>query len=79
MSGRNESIQVVIHLCMEAMVGICIAIFISTNKNVLSFLLLPYLLFNKIGEKGRTGSSWKGWGQEEGNREEKWPERCMHI
>jgi hypothetical protein len=39
-SGRDESIRVVIHLCMEAMLGICVAILISTSKNALSFLLL---------------------------------------
>jgi hypothetical protein len=41
-SGSDESIQVVIHLCMEAMLGISvyIAIFISTSKNAMSFLLL---------------------------------------
>jgi hypothetical protein len=34
------------------------------------------LLFNKIGEKGKTGSAWKQgrWGEREGgNRGEKWP------
>jgi hypothetical protein len=39
-SGRDESIQVVIHMCMEAMLeSLCIATLISTSKNALSFLL----------------------------------------
>jgi hypothetical protein len=41
------------------------------------------LLFNKIGEKSRTGSAWKqgGSGEREGagGRGEKWPKQCMHI
>jgi hypothetical protein len=52
-SGRDESIWVVTHLHMEAMVRIyyCLC-----------------LLVNKIRDKGRTGSAWKqgGWGVKEG-------------
>jgi hypothetical protein len=70
---------------MEAMLGIshCIAILISTNKNATSFLLLLCLLFNKIGEKGRTGSACKdgGWGGEEGGKGqgEKWSKHYIHM
>jgi hypothetical protein len=45
----------------------------STSKNALSFLLLLCLLFNNIGEEGRTSlfGSKGGWG--EGEREGKGP------
>jgi hypothetical protein len=52
---------------MKAMLGsFCIAILISTSKNTLSSLLCFYLLFNKISDKGRTGSAWKEGGRERG-------------
>jgi hypothetical protein len=38
---------------------VCVAIFNSTSKNALSSLLCLCLLFNKIRDKGRTGSAWK--------------------
>jgi hypothetical protein len=67
-SGRDESIQVVIHMCIEAMLGIspyghpCLKL---AKMLCLSYYCL-YFLFNKIGEEGRTGSAWKrrGWGRE---------------
>jgi hypothetical protein len=41
------------------------------------------LLFNKVGENGRTGSAWKlgGWEERErvGARVEKLPKQCMHM
>jgi hypothetical protein len=40
------------------------------------------LLFNKIRDKGTTGSAWKqGWGEKEipGDMGEKWTKRCMHM
>jgi hypothetical protein len=59
---------------MEAMLGISLySYLISTSKNTMSFLLCLCLLFNKIGEKGRTGSAWKqGWwgGKDGGGRQE---------
>jgi hypothetical protein len=47
-SGRDEPMWVVIHLCMEAILGI-------------SLYCLLCFLFNKIGEQeGETGSALKG-------------------
>jgi hypothetical protein len=63
-SGRNELIRVVIHLCMEAMLGISLYSYpylILANIIFLSYYSLC-LLFNKIGEEGSTGSSWKQGG-----------------
>jgi uncharacterized ion transporter superfamily protein YfcC len=37
-SGRNEPMLVVIHMCMKAMVGICVAMS-QASKNIMSFLL----------------------------------------
>jgi hypothetical protein len=51
-SGRDEPIQVVIHMCMEATLEI----------SLYSYLYLKLALFNNIGEQeGRTGSAWKQW------------------
>jgi hypothetical protein len=69
-SGRDESIWVVTHMCMEAMLGICL--YSYPYLKLAKMLCLSYyclcLLFNKIGEQeGRTGSAWKRgewWGRE---------------
>jgi hypothetical protein len=41
------------------------------------------MLFNKIGEKGRTSSAWKRGGGEEKEKVagsgENWPKQCIHI
>jgi hypothetical protein len=60
---------------MEAMLGI--SLYSYPYFKLAKMLCLSYclcLFFNKIGEKGRTGSAWKegGWGLEgRGGREEK--------
>jgi hypothetical protein len=60
-SGRDESILVAIHMCMEEMLGI--SLYIYPYLKLAKMLYLSYyhlcLLFNKIGEEGRTGSAWK--------------------
>jgi hypothetical protein len=60
-SGRDELIQVVIHLCMEAMLGI--SLYSYPYLKLIKTVYLSYyclcLLFNKIGEESRTGSAWK--------------------
>jgi hypothetical protein len=63
---------VVIHMCMEAMLGI--SLYSYPYAKLAKTLCLSYcclcLLFNKIGEEGRTGSSWKQgeWGEREGGQ-----------
>jgi hypothetical protein len=60
-SGRDEPIQVVIHMCMEAMLGISLNryLYLKLTKMVcLSYYHLCFL-FNKIGEEGRTGFACK--------------------
>jgi hypothetical protein len=62
-----ESIWVIIYLCMEAMLGISLYSYPLLARMLrLSYYFLC-LLFNKIGEKDRTGSAWKwgGWGREQ--------------
>jgi hypothetical protein len=49
-SDRAESIHVIIHLCMEAM----LAILISTSKNTMCFLLL---LMSSLQQNWRKGQS----------------------
>jgi hypothetical protein len=69
-SGRDESIQVVKRLCMEAMLGI--SLYSYPYRKLAKMLCLSYsclcLLFNKIEEEVRTGSAWKqvGWREREG-------------
>jgi hypothetical protein len=59
-SGRDEPIQVVIHMCTEVMLGI--SLYSYPYLKLAKPLCLSYclcLLFNKIGEEDRTGSAWK--------------------
>jgi hypothetical protein len=83
-SGSNESVRVVKHLCLEAMLGISLYSYpyLNQQKCCLSYYCLC-LLFNKIGEKVRTGSAWKWgwWGhrQQVGDRGKKWSKQCTHI
>jgi hypothetical protein len=74
-SDRDESIRVVIHLCMEAMLGIslCISALISTNKNTMSFLLLLVPSLQQYWRRGQNrfcleARRWggKGGGGEQG-------------
>jgi hypothetical protein len=68
-SGRDEPMWVVIHMCMEAMLGISLNthLYLKPAKTLcLSYYLLCFP-FNKTGEEeGRTGSAQKpgrevGW------------------
>jgi hypothetical protein len=70
-SGRDEAIRVVIHMCMEAMLGIRLYsyLYLKLAKTLhLSYYRLCFL-FNKIGQEGRTGSAWKQGGSWWENRE----------
>jgi hypothetical protein len=63
--GRDEPMWVVIHMYMEAMLGISPYnyLYLKLAKMLcLSYYLLCFL-FNKIGEEGRTGSAWKQGGR----------------
>jgi hypothetical protein len=63
-SGRDEPMWVVIHMCMEAMVGISLYsyLYLKLAKTLCLSYYYLCLLFNKIGEEGRTGSAWKQGG-----------------
>jgi hypothetical protein len=82
-SGRDEPVQVVICMCMEAMLGI--SLYSSLYLKLAKMLSLSYyrvcLFFNKTGEEDRTDSAWKRreLGVKGGGRGEKWPKQCMHI
>jgi hypothetical protein len=58
---RDEPIRVVIHMCMEAMLGISLYnyIYVKLAKMLCLSNYLLCFLFNKIGEVGRTVSAWK--------------------
>jgi hypothetical protein len=77
-SGRVEPMWFVIHMCMEAMLGIflCTHLYLKLAKMLcLSYYLLCFL-FRKIGEQELgAGSAWKRgrvgggeWGEEEEGR-----------
>jgi hypothetical protein len=61
-SGRDESIWVVIHMCMEAMLGI--SLYSYPYLKLAKMLCFSYyclcLLFNKIGEQVLPGSEGDG-------------------
>jgi hypothetical protein len=64
-SGRDEPMWIVIHMCVEAMLRIFLYSYLCLK--LAKTLLLLCLLFNKIGEEGRTGFAWKwGWEEKEG-------------
>jgi hypothetical protein len=58
-SGRDEPMWVVIHVCMETMLGI--SLYSYPYLKVAKMLCLSHyhlsLLFNKIGEENTTGSA----------------------
>jgi hypothetical protein len=71
-SGRDESIQVVIHLCMEAMLGISVELILSQPAKTLclSYYCLC-LLFNKLEKRAEhvlLGSEWGGGEEGDGSR-----------
>jgi hypothetical protein len=64
-SGRDESVWVVIHMCMGTILGI--SLYSYPYLKLAKTLCISYyclcLFFNKTGEEGRTGSARKqrGW------------------
>jgi hypothetical protein len=61
-SGRDESIWVEIHMCMEAMLGISLYnyVYLRLAKTLCFSYYLLYFIFNKIGEQEEgTGSAQK--------------------
>jgi hypothetical protein len=71
-SGRDELTWVVIHMYMEAMLGISLYSYPYlklAKRPYLSYYCLC-LLFNKIGDAVRKGSAWKQgwWGGEGGDK-----------
>jgi hypothetical protein len=69
--GREESIQVVIHMCMEAV--IVIFLYSYPYLKLAKTLCLSYyclcLLFNKIGIGGEMEWCWVGGGRDGPNNE----------
>jgi hypothetical protein len=79
-SCREEPMWVVIHKCMEAMLGISLYSYFYpklAKMLCLSYYLLCFL-FNKIrGQEGRTGSAGKQGGENRGGA--RWPKQCIHT
>jgi hypothetical protein len=69
-SSRDEPMQVVIHMCMEAMLGI----------SLYSYLYLKLSPIFSLQQNWRSGQNrfflevMGGWG-----REERWPKQHIHI
>jgi hypothetical protein len=81
--GRNEPMLVVIHKCMEAMLGISLYSYLYLKQEkmlCLSYYLLCFL-FNKIGEEdGGICSAWKrGWGEAVRGMGGNWYKQCIHM
>jgi hypothetical protein len=84
-SGKDESIWVVIQLCMEAMPGISLYSYPYLNQQKCCvFLIIPYVFSSTKLEKraeqiqpGREGGGREREGV--GGSREKWPKQCMHI
>jgi hypothetical protein len=60
--GRNETIWIAIHKCMETTPGISLYSYLYHKPAKMLCLFFYYLLcflFNKIRKEGRTGSAWK--------------------
>jgi hypothetical protein len=71
---------------MEAMLGISLYsyLYLKLAKMLCFSYYLLCFLFNKIGDKGRTGSACEARGVEKegrgvGCRGERWPKQCVHI
>jgi hypothetical protein len=65
MSGRDESVWVVIHMCLETTQVISLYIYLNLKlaKTLCFSFHLIYFFFNKIREQeGRTGSAQRCWG-----------------
>jgi hypothetical protein len=84
-SGRDESIPVVIHLCMEVMLGISPYSYPYLNsQKCYVFLIIAYVFFStkleKRAEQVLPGSEGS-WGEKklEGGKGKIWPKQCMHI
>jgi hypothetical protein len=84
-SGRDESVRVVIYMCMEAMLGISLCNYPYLNQQkCFVFLIIAYVFSStKLeirAEQVLPGSKGNGEQMEaEGGRGEKWPKQCMHI
>jgi hypothetical protein len=72
--GRNESIWVVIHMCMEAMLGISLDsyLYLKLEKNPMSFLL-SLMCSQQNWRRGKNrfslevrGGEWEGAGGRDG-------------
>jgi hypothetical protein len=82
---RDETIQVVIHLCMEAMSGISLYSYPYLNQQeCFVFLIIAYVFsstkLEKRAEEVLPGSKCGvGERQGEAGMGEKWLQQCMHI
>jgi hypothetical protein len=61
-SGRDESVWVAVHMCMEAMLGISLYIYLYIKLAKTLCLIISYVFSSTKLEKqeDRTGSAWKG-------------------
>jgi hypothetical protein len=83
-SGRDESTQVVIHMCMEAMLGTSLYSYPSQTRkmNAVSFFYCYVFSSTQLEKRAEqvlpgseVGGEWRGWR----GGAEKWPKQCMHI
>jgi hypothetical protein len=82
--GRDEPIWVVIHMCMEAMLGIFLYsyLYLKLAKTLCLSYYRLCLLLSKIGEEGGTSYAWMqgSWGGLwHGGSGERWLKQYVHI
>jgi hypothetical protein len=81
-SGRDEAIQVVIHMCTEAMLGFFLSL-CQTSKNAMSFLLLLMSFLQQNWRRGQNRFCLEvrrvGGRERDGEQGERWPKQCIHI
>jgi hypothetical protein len=84
-SGRDESVRVVIHFCMEAMLGISLYSYTYLNWQKFYFLLIIAYVFSstKLEKRAEQVLPRSEWGGQEKKTARgkgvKWPKQCMHI
>jgi hypothetical protein len=85
-SGRDEPMWVVIHMCMEATLGISLYSYLDlklAKMLCLSYYLLMFCLQqNWRREQNRVLPGSEGGHTERdgtGGREERWPKQCMYM
>jgi hypothetical protein len=84
-SDRDESIRVVIHMCMVAMLEISLNsyLYLKLAKTLCVLIIACVFSSTKLEKRAEQvlleAGGWGGKGGDGGARVEKWPKQCVHI